>query len=85
MAEVTKLVTTAFKDKVITEDPPTRAKLAIWEKWSEFEEKAGDLEQAAAAIAEAAASGDTGAVATALDPLWDSCKGCHKASRAKKK
>lgn len=83
LAEVSKQVTIAFKEQAMTEDPPTRAKAAIWEEWDEFEAKAGDMEKAAAAVAEAAESGDTEAVAAKLDPLWDTCKGCHKKFRRK--
>jgi cytochrome c556 len=83
LVEVSKQVTIAFKEEIITEDPPTRAKAAIWEDWDEFEAKAGDLEKAAAAVAQAAESGDTDAVAAKLDPLWDACKGCHKKFRQK--
>ena len=78
---LTTLVLTAFREEVITEDPPTRAKAAIWEQWSEFEQYANDLQQAAADVAEAAQSGDMNAVATSLDPLWDACKGCHEPFR----
>ena len=83
LAEVTKLVATAFKEKALTEDPPTRAKSAIWEKWSEFDQKAADLGKAAADVAAAAQGGDLGAVAASLDPLWESCKSCHKSFRKK--
>ena len=81
--EVSKQVTIAFKEQAMTEDPPTRAKAAIWEEWDEYEAKAGDMEKAAAAVAQAAESGDPEAVAAKLDPLWDACKGCHKKFRKK--
>jgi len=85
LSAVAKHVTTAFKAEVITEDPPTAAKADIWQKWPEFEEKVADMEAAIAGIAEASTGGDLGAVAGSLDPLWDSCKGCHKAFKAKDK
>ena len=78
-----KQVATAFKAEVITDDPPTAAKPDIWAKWPEFEEKTAELEAAIAGIAKAAAGGDLGAVAGSLDPLWDACKGCHKAFKVK--
>ena len=78
---LTTLILTAFQEEAITDDPPTRAKPAIWEQWSEFEQYANDLQQAAADVAETLESGDTDAVAASLDPLWDACKGCHEPFR----
>lgn len=83
LVEASKLVPVVFQEKAMTEDPPTRAKPDIWEKWSEFEEKANDFERAVAGVSQAADGGDLGAVAASLDPLWDSCKGCHKPFRVK--
>ena len=78
---LTTLVLTAFQEEAITDDPPTRAKAAIWEQWSEFEQYANDLQQAAADVAETAKDGDMDAVAASLDPLWDACKACHEPFR----
>jgi cytochrome c556 len=83
LLELSKLVTMAFKEKALTEDPPTRSKPDIWDKWSEFEEKAAAFGEAATALDAAAKGGDLEAVAKALDPLWDACKGCHEPFRAK--
>jgi len=50
----------------------------IWMDFETFEEKMDDFKKAADAMNMAAQSGDKGAVATAMGPLGDSCKGCHK-------
>ena len=81
--EVTLLVATTFREKALAEDPPTIAKPEIWQNWGEFEDKVAALVKAAADVAAAAESGGAGAVAGVLDPLWESCKGCHKAFRKK--
>ncbi|MDJ0956293.1 MAG: cytochrome c [Arenicellales bacterium] len=81
---LTTLVLTAFREEAITEDPPTRAKEEIWQEWPKFEGYVNDLEQAAADVAKTAAGGDVGAVAGSLDPLWDSCKGCHESFRKRR-
>ena len=81
---LTTLVLTAFREEALTEDPPTRAKPEIWQDWSEFEGYVNDLQQAATDVAKTAAGGDMGAVAGSLDPLWDSCKGCHDSFRKRR-
>lgn len=78
-------IVTAFREQAMTEDPPTGAKPEIWEKWDEFEQKVADLERTSAAVAKAAAEGDEIGVAESLDPMWDSCDGCHKVFRKKQR
>ncbi len=80
---LSKQVVPAFQAEVITEDPPTRAKEEIWSRWSEFEQHTNDFQESVAAVAKTAEGGDLGALATSLDPLWDTCKGCHKPFRKK--
>lgn len=81
--ELSALIVTAFREQAITEDPPTRARPEIWEKWEEFEAKAAELEKTSAVVAKAAAEEDEIGVAEGLDPMWDACDGCHKSFRKK--
>ena len=82
---LSKMVSAAFKeDAMASGDVKTRAKDDIWKNWSDYQSKADDLSKAAADFAAAARSGGKD-VAAKLDPVWDSCKGCHKKYRAKRK
>ena len=63
----------------------TRAKPAIWAKWSEFEAAAAKLKSAGANLAKVAATGDKAAIKVAGGAIGKSCGGCHKLFRAKKK
>lgn len=84
-AALSKMVPTAFEeDAMATDDVKTRAKEQIWDEWSDFQAEADALAKATADFAAAARSGAKD-VAAKLDPVWDSCKGCHKKFRAKRK
>ncbi len=64
----------------------TRAKAAIWAKWSDFEAAAANLGRLAGGLEKAAATGDTGKIKAALGAMGkNGCGGCHKTFRAKKK
>ncbi len=81
---LTKMVTIAFKEDAIpTEDAPSRAKPEIWQNWRDFEKKTEDMVKAVTDYATAARTGDANVMATKLDAVWDSCKGCHKKYRKK--
>jgi len=81
---LSKMVAAAFEENAIAGgDVKTRAKDDIWENWSDYQSKADALSKAAADFAAAARSGGKD-VATKLDPVWDSCKGCHKKYRARR-
>lgn len=60
-------------------DPLSRAKPAIWEKWSDFEALAQEFEKSAAELAAAARSG--GDVAAASKKMFQQCKTCHEGFR----
>lgn len=57
---LSKQVVPAFQEEAITEDPPTRAKEEIWQKWSEFEQHANEFQKSVANVVEAAKGGDLG-------------------------
>lgn len=82
LLELTKMVPSAFKNKAGVGS--TRAKADVWSDWSGFESKAGDMKRAATDVAEASKAGPA-AVKVKLSALFDTCKGCHKGFRAKKK
>jgi cytochrome c556 len=81
LLELTKLVPAAFKNQTTGK---SRSKGEVWSDWSGFDGKAGDMERAALDVVKAADSGPE-AVKKTLGPLFDSCKGCHKNYREKKK
>jgi len=60
----------------------SRAEPAIWEDWSDFEERAQNFRDAAQAVAEAAESGGFDAAQSLVRPLQDTCGGCHSTYRA---
>jgi cytochrome c556 len=59
----------------------TRAKAAIWKDWPKFVAAAGNLKNAAVAVAAAAKAGDAKAGAKGIGKT---CGGCHKPFRGKK-
>ena len=82
LVELTKMVPAAFKNESMA--GKTTADAKVWSDWAGFEEKADDLSKAAMAIAAAAESGP-GATKAKLGDLFNTCKGCHKGYRVKKK
>ena len=80
--DVSKMVVPAFTKR--TEGGKTEAKAEIWDDAQGFEEKAADMEKAAADLVAAVASGDQGAIGEALGAAGDGCKGCHKKYRVEK-
>jgi len=79
LLELSKMVPAAFRNQTSGE---SRAKDEIWSDRAGFEQKAGDLRDAAMALAEAAKSGPDAAKAR-LGDLFDTCKACHKEYRHK--
>lgn len=64
----------------------TRAKPEIWSERAKFEAAAGKLKTLAMNLASAARSGDKKAIGAAMGAMGkQSCGGCHRAFRAKKK
>jgi cytochrome c556 len=61
----------------------TRAKPAIWENMDDFKSKFSDLQDAAADLAEAAATGDRNAIAEQVKATGGACKACHDEYKAK--
>ncbi|MDX1581924.1 MAG: cytochrome c [Alphaproteobacteria bacterium] len=61
----------------------TTAKPEIWDEDSDFFEKLAEFEEVTLALAEAAESGDMGAVGASLQKVGASCKGCHDDYRSK--
>jgi cytochrome c556 len=59
----------------------SRSMPAIWENWSDFEQKAQDFQQAAQALADAAESGGFQAAQGLVQPLAQTCGGCHRTYR----
>ena len=62
----------------------TNAKTEIWDKPDEFQQAVTKLEQAAAAFATAADSGDSAQIGAAMKDLGGACKNCHDNFRQKK-
>jgi len=63
--------------------PPTQARGAIWQNWSDFEGKARALETASRALA-ATNPGDPAALRIAAAAMTRTCSDCHEAYRTKK-
>jgi cytochrome c556 len=62
---------------------PTQARPAVWQNWSDFENKAKALETASRALAETSAS-DVQALTAAATALTRTCADCHEKYRARK-
>jgi cytochrome c556 len=82
IAESSKLVAAAFKANLSA--GATDAKPEIWADWADFEKAIADLDAAANALADAAASGDGAAIGPAVKGLGKSCGGCHDSFRKPK-
>jgi len=61
----------------------TRALEAIWTKRAEFEKRAMDAQEKAAAFAKAVASNDETQMRAAFKELNGTCRGCHRDFRQK--
>ena len=59
----------------------SRSVPAIWDNWSDFEAKAQDFQQAAQALADAATSGGFAAAQSLVQPVAQTCGGCHRTYR----
>jgi cytochrome c556 len=62
--------------------PPTRARAAIWQNWSDFERKARDLDDSSRALAGTNAS-DAAALSAAVVKLTATCDACHEKYRGR--
>lgn len=65
-------------------DRPSDALPIIWERWSDFEDRARGLRDASAGLAEAAPSGDPKLVSDRFKALTRSCNACHDTFRKKR-
>ncbi len=78
-----KMIAAAFKKKL--HQGKTDAKPEIWQKWSEFEDAAKNLQEQSAKLADVASSGDMTAIGAQLKQMGKACGNCHKKFRKKKK
>jgi cytochrome c556 len=60
-----------------TDGDGSKAKPEIWMKWDDFKQKMGDMERAAAKLAEAAKGGDAAAIKKQFGETGKTCKACH--------
>jgi cytochrome c556 len=74
--EVFQLDTRKFQVK-------TEARETIWPNKSDFDKKAGDLQNAAMALEEAAKKADRSAILDAAGKVGSACKACHEEYREK--
>ena len=77
-----KMIAAAFKKEL--HRGKTDAKPEIWQKWSEFEDAAKNLEEQSAKLADVASSGDMAAIGAQLKQMGKACGACHKKFRKKK-
>jgi cytochrome c556 len=68
-------------DTHVTGKLPTKAKENIWTNKADFASKADDLSKAAAALEDAAKTGDKDATIKAARAVGGACGACHKAYR----
>ncbi len=78
-----KMIAVAFKKEL--HQGKTDAKPEIWQKWSEFEDAAKNLQEQSAKLADVASSGDMEAIGAQLKQMGKACGSCHKKFRKKKK
>lgn len=81
VAALSQLAPTGFEVEGLA--GKTDAKKAIWEDKAAFDGTMSDFQTAAAALAEAAKTGDEGKMKAAFGPVAKSCKGCHSDYRKK--
>lgn len=60
----------------------TRAKVEIWQNWADFQSKLESFRSDAAALDDAAQSGDMAAIGEAFQNFRGNCRGCHTDYRA---
>ena len=80
----------AHSEELVTHFPKdtvgeSRAKPEIWAKWTDFEAKAKEFQDAAAELAEATKTEDKEKIAEAQRAAGKTCGGCHDDFRAPKK
>lgn len=75
ISNAASLIPSAFEN--IVSEGLTDAKPEIWEEFEEFEEYAGEVEDASAKLAEVAAGGDAAAIGQQVKAVGDACKQCH--------
>jgi cytochrome c556 len=80
LAALAGMVTEGFDTEGIATG--SRATPEIWSNWDDFVAKAGDLEQAAQALADAAATGGFSAAQGMVQGTVGNCGGCHRSYRA---
>lgn len=83
LKELMAMISDAFKRQ--TSGGKTRAKAKIWTDASGFKNAVNDARSAAGALETAANSGNDAETAEKLDVLLDTCKGCHREYREKKR
>ena len=66
-----------------SDGPGSRALPAIWENRSDFMDKVSAIQSASAALVDAAESGDSGAIQSALQGVQGTCGACHQPYRAR--
>ena len=66
-----------------SEKGTTRAKPEIWENMADFESKFENFQNASAALAAAAASGDKEQIKASFGETGNSCKSCHDEYKSK--
>jgi cytochrome c556 len=81
--DLTGMISAAFQKQ--TSGGKTRSKQEIWSDASGFKSKVNDAQSAAREFDAAASSGNDAEIGAKLDALLDTCKGCHKEYREKKK
>ena len=75
ISQMSMMIDDAFPPDSINGD--SDALPGIWENWEDFQMKASNLQAAASALVEAAATGDQESTTTAFAKLGGACKACH--------
>lgn len=66
-----------------TNYPPTKAKAAVWEDPSKFEQAVNAFKTRVDQLSHAAASHDEKGIKAAYDAVHEACKSCHKSFRGR--
>lgn len=77
-----KIIAAAFEKRITA--GATDAEPKIWDEWSEFQDKARDLERESARLMEVAASGSMSGLVDQVKAVGKTCGGCHKPYRKPK-